>query len=804
MKVLLSWLREFVPIALDPAALCERLTTGGLEVESVEHLGAELAAVVVAEIVGTTPHPHAERLTVCDVRTGSGAPVAVVCGATNMRPGDRVAYAPPGATLPGGRRIEHATIRGVASAGMLCSATELGIPGDATGILILAPDAPLGQRVAAVLGEEDVVLDIGVTPNRGDCLSVLGIAREIAALTGVPLLRTRSALRERGDAAASAIAIRIEDPGGCPRYAARVVRGVTVGPSPRWVQRRLEAVGLRSINNVVDVTNLVMIERGQPLHAFDYARLARSAIVVRRAHDTRSVRTLDGSERRLAPDDLLITTGAEPIAIAGVMGGADTEVRDDTTTVLLESACFDAASIRRTARRLEIRSEASYRFERGVDVEGVAAAADRAAALVKQLAGGEVLRGLVDVYPRPSAPAPIALRPKRVEEILGTTISRAEMTAALKALGAGVTTSAPGTLAVSVPSYRNDLKREIDLIEEIARLVGYERIPASMPAIRLAAGHVPPRLRWERELKRLLAASGLSEAVTVSFTSAHHNAVFPGLGIAGTAVEIANPLARDQSQLRRSLLGGLVDVWRVNRNHGARSVAVFSVGRVFWRADEAPDQGAAPREAWRMAALLAGELPHRGLGGTRTADFADVKGVVESVFERLRIERPIRWLRCEEPPFHPGASATVSCDGERVGVAGALHPDAAFELDIDMPCWLFELDTEKVLPYCPAQLRFVGLPRFPAVARDVALVVDEDFASERVVQFVRQWRAEYVEDVGLFDRYAGPPIPSGKKSLAYTISYRAADRTLTDDEVNGLHAELIRALTTQLGVELRQ
>jgi phenylalanyl-tRNA synthetase beta chain len=723
--------------------------------------------------------------------------VNVVCGATNMKAGDRVAYAPPGATLPGGRRIESAAIRGVVSAGMLCSEAELGLSEEAAYIIVFGPEAPLGERIGTYLGVEDTVLDIDVTPNRGDCLSILGIAREIAALTGAHLLRTRLALRERGEPAREAISVRIDDPAGCPRYAARLVRGVTVGPSPSWLVRRLHSVGLRTINNVVDVTNLVMIERGQPLHAFDYARLAPPQIVVRRAGAARVLRTLDGCDRQLAPDDLVITTGEEPIAIAGVMGGADSEVSSGTTAVLLEAACFDPASVRRTARRLELRSEASYRFERGVDINGVAPAIDRAAVLLKQLAGGEVAPGIVEVDHSPPPASAIHVRPKRVEEILGIDLTRGEMTGTLKSLGAAVTAAPQGALSVVPPSYRSDVKREIDVIEEIARVVGYGRIAATMPAVHLDGGRMPDRMRCERELKRILIPYGFYEAVTLSFASVRTNQLFPGVGVDGPPVGLANPINSDEPQLRQSLLGGLLSTWRVNRNQSARGLAAFTIGRVFWHAT-------GPREGWRLAGALIGELPRLGLRAARHADFADAKGVVEALFDRLRVTDRVRWERCEQPPFHPGKAARARCGDDTVCVVGALHPDTEFELDLNVPCWVFELDTDRLLPYCPPQLFYSGLARFPAVARDVAVVVDRDFSSERVVDFVRHWRPEFVEDVVMFDAYAGASIPSRKKSLAYTISYRAADRTLTDEEVNALHAELTAALMEQLGVELRQ
>lgn len=797
MKVLLSWLREFVPIELDTPALCELLSLGGLAVDAVEALGAEIRNVVVGELLSTAPHPQADRLTLCEVRTGNGPAVRVVCGATNMRAGDRVAYAPPGTTLPGGKRIEAATIRGVDSAGMLCSSAELGLGAEGDGILILAPDAPLGARVGTVLGVEDTLLDIDVTPNRGDCLSILGIAREIAALTGARLLRSRISVRERGGAAADAVSVRIDDPLGCPQYAARLIRDVTMGPSPAWLQRRLQAMGVRAINNVVDVTNYVMLERGQPLHAFDFATLARPEVVVRRAGQTATLRTLDGVDRTLAPDDLLITTGEQPIALAGVMGGADTEVSAATTTVLLESAAFDPTSIRRTARRTELRSEASYRFERGVDVEGVRTALDRAAALLAQLTNGTAAPGVAEARSVPPPPGAIHLRPKRVEDLLGLSIGRGEMGTIMKALGATVSAAPHGAMLVTAPSWRRDLTREIDLVEEIARVGGYSRIAATMPTAPIQGGTLPLRMQRERELRQMLIAMGFHEAVPLSFAAARANVLFPGFGLPPGNAVIANPVNRDEPELRRSLLPGLVATWRTNRNQAARGLAAYAIGRVF-------AHDGTPREAWRLAGILAGEVPMQGLGTARAADFADIKGVAEAVLERLRVLDRVSWQRAELAPFHPGASARLQCGDEVVGYLGGLHPDVEHELEIADPFWVFELDIEKLLPYGPDQHRCAELPRFPAAVRDVAVVVDEDFASDRVVHFVRQWRPELVADVALFDVYVGAPIAAGRKSLAYTVAYRAADRTLTDDEVSALHDELRAALTRELGVAMRE
>ena len=797
MRVSLNWLRDFVQLNMDTASLCDRLTMSGLEVDAVEELGADIAGVVVGEIVSLQPHPQADRLTACQVRMGAGPAVAVVCGATNMKAGDRVAYAPPGTTLPAGR-VDEREVRGVRSSGMLCSEAELGLSGEASGLMILDHEAPLGERLGVYLGIQDTVVEVAVPPNRGDCLSVLGIARELAALAGLRLHRQRIGVRERGAPAAGAIAVRIDDVSGCRRYAARLVRNLRLGVSPRWMQQRLLAAGLRPINNVVDVTNYVMIERGQPLHAFDYARLPRPEIVVRRAGGSRSFETLDGVCRTLEPDDLLITTGAEPVAIAGVMGGADTEVCPSTSVVLLESAWFEPSRVRRTARRLGLHSEAAFRFERGVDVGGVPVALDRAAALLAQIAAGEVAGGMVDAYPRTERAPSIHVRVKRVEEILGSPVTRGEITGTMKALGAGVSAGPRGALTVIPPTSRLDLTREIDVIEEVARVRGYDRIAPTMPAVSLDGGVVPERMRCVRELRRLLAAQGMNEAVILSFASPRLNECFRGIGVKPAPVVIVNPMSRDESQLRLSLIGGLIGVLRQNRSQAASRAALFSVGKVFW-------QDAGAREGWRLAGLLAGEVPDEGLGPRRAADFTDVKGVVESVLERLRLTEQATWRPATEAPtFHPGKCAAVVIADEVVGSVGGLHPDLEVEFGTEGATRVFELDLEKVLAYLPPRPVLRELPRFPAVVRDLAIVTEEHFASHQVIRFVRDWGNPLVEHIVLFDQYVGAPIPPGKKSLAYSISYRAADRTLTDDEVNQVHAGLTAALSTALPVELRR
>jgi len=798
MKLPLGWLQEFVASKLDVAPLCERLTMGGLEVEGVEEIGDDIRGVVVGRVTATRPHPEAERLTLCDVDSGNGTVAEVVCGASNARAGLSVAFARDGAELPGGKRIDRTTIRGIASAGMLCSEAELGLSDASGGILELPASAPLGADVAEYLGARDTVLEIGITPNRGDCLSVLGLAREVALLSNAKLRVPATRVKESGAAAADAVSIHIEDERGCRRYAARVVRGVRIGPSPLWLRLRLQAAGLRSINNVVDVTNYVMLERGQPLHAFDLGRLARPQVVVRRAGKSEAVQTLDGVVRVLAPDDLLITTGDEVIAVAGVMGGADSEVTGDTRDLLLESAWFEPASVRRTARRLDLNSEASYRFERSVDIEGVVTALDRAARLIAELAGGAVAPGVIDIYPGRAQATPIPLRPARVNEILGCEISRDEIRRTMRALGAAVSAGERGTFTVTPPSFRPDLEREVDLIEEVARVAGYDRIPARMPVKTLTPGGLPVRMALEREIRWVLRGAGLSELIGLAFASPDANAALPGVNVGGRPIQLLNPISRDEGELRCSLLQSVAEMWRHNRNQGATAIAGFSIAKVYWWNEQ-------PCEGWRIAGVMAGDLPVSGLGVRRPAQFGDMKGVLENLFDHLGLLDRIVWSPgVPWATLHPGKSASILLDDELVGVVGALHPDTEVSLDLGGDHWLFEIDLERVDAAAVPAKRYRGLPRFPAIVRDLALVVSSDFRSADVVTFVREWNRDLVEGVHLFDEYVGSPIAPGKKSLAYSIAYRAEDRTLTDEEVNALQDMLVLALEKKFHVEHRQ
>lgn len=802
MKITLNWLREIVDVVLSPDELADALVMAGLEVESVETRRPSWGQVEIAAIESVTPHPNADRLRLCQIRRATDT-VAVVCGASNMQAGDKVALAVPGTVLPDGKSIEQATIRGKVSHGMLCSARELGLTDDdGGGIMILPATAPLGKSLVQYLGAEDSILELSVTPNRGDCLSVLGVAREVAALTGATLRDRPISLPEVGPTARRIATVSVRAPDLCPHYSGRVIQGVRVGPSPLWMQTRLSMVGIRPISNVVDITNYVMIERGQPLHAFDLARLRGACVTARRAGNRQRYETLDGVVREILPDDLVIADAEGPVAVAGVIGGAESEIRGDTENVLLESAFFTPETVRRTARRLGVITESSYRFERGVDPGGTRAALDRAAQLVVEYAGGRLARGVLEdrVAGRRSRAA-IRLRPARVNLLLGTTLKIGEMERPLRALGATVTGAGPQARRVVPPSHRFDLQTEIDLVEEIARLTGYDAMPASLPAIVAAGPGLGPTHDVERRLRERLRGAGFDEMVTLAMVGSDDNRDFPGLPeLTGQSVALANPISVESGELRRSLLPGLMRALGENRRQGAGHVAGFALGRVF-----AGDSGRY-REVTMLGMLLWGTRPASAIGETsRACDFADLKGALESVFAELHLDT-VRWERSgtEASYLHPGKAARIEIWGVSCGYAGALHPNLLAARDLDGEPWVAELDLMRVVQYCPRRVIFRPLPRFPAVSRDIAVVVDDDFPAQRFLDAVKEASQPLVEEVRVFDHYTGSPIPAGKKSLAYTIAYRAPNRTLTDDEVNAMHDQLVAQLVRQLPMEVRR
>jgi phenylalanyl-tRNA synthetase beta chain len=648
---------------------------------------------------------------------------------------------------------------------------------------------------------EDWLFELSVTPNRGDCLGITGLATEVSALTGGRVKSTAATYRSKNSRIANRVTIAIRNPRLCPRYSARVVDEVRMGPSPVWMRFRLESCGIRSINNVVDVTNYVMLETGQPLHAFDLDRLPTRKIVVRPANDIKKFTTLDGVERELAAEDLLICDGVVPIALAGVMGGTNSEVTPETRSVLLESANFDPRSIRRTAKRLGLHSEASHRFERGVDPEGTLLALNRAVDLLASAARGIPVPGVADRYPGRPQPSPLFLREERVEEILGVRIGAQQAEMLLRSLGLKTQRQAnSGKIKVVVPPRRRDLTREADLIEELARLHGYQRVPSTLPLLRSSGGRSDHRLGWERKTRSLLAGEGLVEVVNSPFTTEKLNRVFAGLW-AGDAspVAVLNPIAKENAEMRLSLIPGLIENLRTNLAQKAESFCAYHLGKVFRLG-----RGGTTEERQCLGAILYGPRARRGLHtDTETAlSFLDCKGLVEGILDLLRMGETAGWSREERAFLHPGRAAALVRDDKKLGYLGQVNPDVSDELGVP-PFLLFELDFEGLLEYAPRRITARSLPRFPSVERDFAIVVERDFPSQQVMSWIKNRGEALIEYVEVFDQYAGSPIPAGKKSLAYKISYRADDRTLTDTEVNTVHKNLVDQIAKFFGAQVR-
>ena len=802
MKVSLNWLKDYVEIRMGLKELTELLTMGGLEVEQVVQMGEGFEKVVVAEINSIRKHPNADRLTWVEAKTDHEK-FSIVCGATNIREGQKVPLALIGARLPNGMEIKKSKIRGVPSEGMLCSEIELGLGEDASGIMILPKDLSLGANLGKALGLMDTIIDISITPNRPDCLCVIGVAREIAALTHQKVRYPFSSLSGKGEEIHQKTSVTILDPDLCPRYVARMIEGVKIGPSPHWMRNRLEKVGIRSINNVVDMTNFVMMEWGQPLHAFDFELLEEGRIVVRRAQVGEEFVTLDGVKRTLDGEMLMICDGVKPVAIAGVMGGLNSEIKEDTKTVLLESAYFDPMSNRRTSKQVGLETEAAYRFGRGVDYGGCLSVANRAAQLIQELAGGRVVEGAVDAYPKPLKPRPIRLRLQRVHQVLGTEITAKQVKTCLEDLELDVQGGDGDFLVVTPPSFRGDLEREIDLIEEVARLDGYERIPITLPKGPPSPEVKNRELLLEREAIGILLHHGYHEVITYSFSSPASGDLI-GLmpdDMRRRYVKILNPLAEDFSVLRTTLISGLMETARYNLSRKNSNLKLFELKKVF-----IPQEGERlPREIKYLAGLAIGfdQDPHWAFS-PRQVDFFDVKGCVEDLLEALQI-KGIKFSRAGDIPYlHPGKASKVFLGEEVLGALGEVHPQVLSHYEIHGKAYLFEIDFEQVVRWAREERRFQPLAKFPAVYRDLSMVVDDALEAEKLVETIWTFQQPFIDEVNLFDIYRGAPIPEGKKGVSCRIRYQAHDRTLTDEEVNQYHEKVISRLREVFRVELRR
>jgi phenylalanyl-tRNA synthetase beta chain len=790
VRVLFSWLREMCSTDLSAEELAERLTPQGVKVEAILRPWERLKGVVVARVLEVRDHPNSDKLCLARVEDGSGQRELVV-GVRNMKPGDLVPLAGPGATVPAlPEPLSAKEIRGVVSDGMLCSPWELGLSVAHTGILILPSDTPVGGDFKQAFGLDDAVFDIEVKSNRPDLLSVAGVAREASTATGVPFALPDTAVPEVDEKAADVATVEIRDLEGCPRYLARIIRGVQLGPSPITVQARLTASGMRPISNVVDATNYVMLEMGQPLHAFDLAKLEGPGIVVRRAEEGERLVTLDEVARTLSSEDLLIADLGRAVAVAGVIGAAVAEVSDRTQDVLLESAYFERHGIARTSRRLALETEASRRFERGTDPEGVPGAADRTARLMHEWAGGQVLAGAVEVGEAP-ARRRLTVRPERASLLLGSPVTRKDVVEALAHLGmVGAPTN--GTVEVDVPSYRPDLEREVDLIEEIARVEGYGRLSSTLPGVKQTGGY-QESYAFRRRLRDALVRAGLREAISLSFASSEDLALMGHRP--DQAAAVANPLAAEESFLRTSLVPGLLRAIQYNRSRQVRGAALFEAGRVFMLGD-----GVQERDL--VAFAFSGEASSGFPEAPRTFDFSDAKGAVEIVLELLSVGE---W-RLGDPlalPFHPARSASLLLGDEPAGMLGEIHPGVAERLDLPARTTVAEIDAGALARHATANATYREIPRFPPVRRDLAFTVVLGAPVGAMRTAVIEAGGGLVDSVVLFDVFAGGPVPEGKKSVAFSVDFRAADRTMTDAEAEVVVRAIVQRLRDQFGAELR-
>jgi len=791
MRVSYRWLKELVDFDLPVEELASRLTDAGLEVETITPVGKDLNKVVVGEVRRITPHPRADKLSVCEVNVGAES-LQIVCGASNVKEKAKVPVALIGARLPGGIQITKNSLRGVESLGMICSEKELGIGEDQDGIMILKPDLRVGDSLVSALELEDYILDLDLTPNRPDCLSIRGVAREVAALCGTRLKKREVRLKETEKMAEDRIEVEIQDPQACPRYAARVIEGVKIAESPFWLKRKLYSAGMRPINNVVDITNLVMLELGHPLHAFDYDLFGQKKVVVRRAHPGEKFVTLDQVERTLNKEILLITDGTKPVAIGGIMGGLESEVSPSTRTVLLESAYFDPKVIRRGRIHLGISTESSQRFERGADPNGVIEAIDRAAELLTDLAEGKVLKGVVDSYPSPIHPVQITLRPQRVNKILGTDLRASQMKRILTALELSV--KGNHDLEVKVPTFRPDLVREIDLIEEIARIHGYGKIDTTLRA----GGDLVTPVHWEdevsRRIKQFMVGKGFFEVITNNLVDPR---ILEKIAPRAPQVVIKNPLSQDLSVLSTTLAYNLLSVVSRNKNRLERNLRIFELGKVFI----AREKGLPEEKLCLGIAISGARAPRHWDVREKEVDLFDLKGIVEELLDSLSLSFEMTFGKDgfleEEKCFH-----IQTKEGE-IGLLGEISEEVLDIFDIRDKVFWAELDFEKLFAQIPRRKRFSPLPKFPPVDRDIAVVVDDSLLSGVIGDRIKEVGGDVVEEVTLFDVYKGNQIPAGRKSLAYSIRFRSQEKTLTDEEVDEIYQRIILALEKDFGAVLR-
>jgi phenylalanyl-tRNA synthetase beta chain len=808
MKVSLSWLKEYVSIELEPEALADALTMAGLEVEAMWDRYAYLENIRVCRVLDVQPHPNADKLTCCTVDAGSG-PISVVCGAPNVRKDMLAALALPGAELPNGMEIKKSKIRGETSEGMLCSAGELALDEDGSGIMSLPEEAVVGTPLHQALNLSDMVFEIGLTPNRPDCTSIIGIAREVAAIQKTSLQLPKIPEESADGHVSDLTSVTIDAPDLCPRYAAKMIENVTIGPSPAWLKDRLLSVGLRPINNIVDVTNFVMLETGQPLHAFDFSFLEEGRIVVRTAQGGEPFTTLDGKARTLSEEMLLICDGKKPVAIAGVMGGENSEIQETSTTVLIESAYFNPATVRKTAKQLGLSTDASFRFERGIDPCGTINSLLRAARLMVEVAGGAPVDGIIDAHPKPSQAIKIPLSVSATNRLLGIDLSRDTIVDLLESINIAFDPDAdpadPESMVFIIPSNRVDLQRPEDLMEEVARRYGYDNIPTTLPVMAAAdrsrKNATPKDLR--ESCRDKMTGFGFFEAVNYSFISRESadKLLLAEKDERRRALAILNPLSEEQAVMRTSLLPGLLETTAKNLSKQIKNLRLFEVGKVFF------DQGGGqlPEEREMIAGVWTGSRAADAWNSPSTpCDFYDIKGVVSELLEGLDLKGSsyTRDGAADGPYLRPGHGAGISIGATPLGLAGEIHPKVIAAYGLKQPVFAFELMLDRIITLLPDRKRVSGISKFPSVSRDVTLIVDKALEAQRILDQFQQMEATLVEGVHLFDVFEGGAITDGKKSVSFRIIYRSSEKTLDDDTVNRIHTKLCDRIINNFKADL--
>lgn len=810
MRVSWKWLNELIKINMKPEDLGNLMTMSGVAVEGIEYLDKGIRGVRVGIITEVRKHPEADKLVICMVDTGAGKLWSIVSGAPNLREGQKVPAAFPGSILPGGKRIEATTFRGVLSEGMLCSGEELGLDVDKLpaeqkdSIYILTPEVPVGADIVDVLGLDDIILELELTPNRSDCLSMINVAYEVAALIGGEVTLPVIEESGEGDACSEAISVRIEDTNLSKRYVARVIRDVNIQSSPIWLQHRLLAAGIRPISNIVDITNYVMLETGQPLHAFDYDLLKGKRIVVRRAEVEEVLETLDGQTRKLNPDMLVIADAVKPVALAGVMGGMDTEITAGTRNILLESAHFNGASIRRTAQVLGMRSEASLRFEKNIDISRTVMAADRAIELMKDLGAGTPVTGHVDCYPVKESKQPIQLRLARVNEILGTNLERNTIEGILESLRIEISAYNDGSWLVYTPAYRGDLEKEIDLIEEVARLYGYDRIATTLPYGPTTQGARTREQSITHKTWELMADLGLMEVITYSFINPRHLDLLglPAEHPLRDTVTVKNPLSEEQGVMRTTILPGLLSTVIKNLNKRNKNIKIFEMGKVYFSAGFPKRE--LPQEKMVLGAAVTGSAEKTWSSGEEAYDFFYLKGIMEGLFKGLGITNT-KLLRVMDVSWlHPGRGVKVYIGERECGFLGEIHPLVLENYGIDQRVIAFSLDVDILSEEATEKIVYRQLPKFPSVSRDLAVVVPEDIDAGEVEGLIRDTAGQMLKHIRLFDLYRGKQIAEGHKSLAYSLTWQSEERTLTDEEIRPLHQAIEEILNENFGAGLRR